>query len=154
MSFDDVATLLRGEFGDRYATPDAARAMCVDATEESTYRIWEKCNAKEGSEWVELGALNGDDDDVLTQRYTDLQQCSDHFTAYHCESDQVVDFTFRQFDPEADYPLICSKEEWIDRLVKAWETDRIYIALGWIDIHSAIDADDVEERYIPTHVAA
>lgn len=53
-------------------------------------------------------------------RFEEMGQYSNHFALYHVKDQMVVDFTFRQFDPDSPFPLVTTRRNWHNRLRRAW----------------------------------
>lgn len=142
-SFEEGLFGFKVECGDDFNTAQTAYSECINVTNGLL--------DLERPGWIAIGAKNQADTVEIMRRYATMRQCSDHYTIYHEESDQVADFTFRQFDPEADYPLICSKEEWLTKLAQAWETEEISHfetdELGWMEEGATVAHFDKEDNY-------
>lgn len=117
-----------------YDTPASSSGQCWRVTEELT-------EALDCFEW-----LGADHTNNPVKRFEEIGQYGNHFAAYYVDSDTVVDFTFRQFDKDAPYPLLCSKQEWIERLAYVWESDSVRAIIGYTSLDYVDDdfTDDEE----------
>lgn len=135
--------------GDCYDTPESASGQCWRVTDTLV-------DALGCFDW-----LGADHANEPVKRFKEIGQYGNHFAPYHIDSDTVVDFTFRQFDAEAPYPLVCSKQEWIERLAHAWEAPSVRTIIGWVgldycednffedgDYDSEEDAEEAYENYL------
>ena len=131
----DSVGILFDYFGSAYATPKKARGKCLEVTEEALGLC--------SDDWVMVGAASDRED--LFERLKTLNQYSDHFALLR--DDVVIDFTFRQFDSETPYPLVCSLTEWIERLARAWECDSLEVSEGWHNVEDAHAAGETRQYY-------
>lgn len=119
---------------------------CYDDAQSASGQCWRVTEllveSFEVFEWI--GADHANDPNG---RFDKLGQYGNHFAAYHQNSDLIVDYTFRQFDDSAPYPLICPKEEWIERLAYVWETDCVRFVVGYNSLDCCEDDFSYPEDY-------
>lgn len=119
-----------------YDTPEEALGMCWIATDSMV-----------ASEPYELTWIGADHNNKPMERYEKFGQLANHYAAYHHRTDTVIDFTFRQFEPDAAYPLICSRDEWLARLADVWECPTIRFILDYSEIWADKEYFDTEDEY-------
>ena len=105
---------------DEYSDPIEARGSCWTASNHV------------------LTALNFDDAEfIYTQHFNDpqgryirLQQHSDHYAVFLTDTEQVIDYTLRQFDPGVPFPYIGTVEDWSRILSGVWEVEFVRTFTG------------------------
>lgn len=110
-----------GDDYDRYASPAVAKGKCWSISED----ICEKLA------WTDIMYIHCAHDNDPDTRFITLGQHSDHYAVYHEDTNTVIDYTLRQFDPNTPFPFVGSPAQWLDVLERSWEAPNLRAAIGY-----------------------
>lgn len=103
-----------------YDTPETSYAKCAEAT-LFTMQRWDY-SPRTHVAYAEVQDLS--ENQILNMSY-----CSNHYAVVIDET-TVIDFTFRQFAPDASYPAVMPYDEWVAALGACWNDPLPFDAIG------------------------
>lgn len=118
-----------GEFQD----PETASGSCWRVTSELI-------------ETVDFGAHGFDCTPTFANAQGDAEKDKiniEHYAVFLSSGDMVVDFTIRQFDPEAPFPLITDFSDWSERM-RSHLGPNVELSVGELDEDDDYDEEDDE----------
>lgn len=119
---DFIEDMVESFEGHAYDTFVEAHGRCLQVTHSV-------CDRWADHPRVKVAYAQSNHEEKPSEYWFEKNQFSNHYASLIDDS-TVIDFTLRQFVPDAAYPAIMPYGEWVEALSAAWEDKEVKHAIG------------------------